>query len=60
MSQNPTPTQPALVAIPILQAATIGTYALPVTLPVPTQLVATTSEQPQQSPDNAQIITYYL
>ena len=44
-SQNLTLTHPALVAIPILQAPTIGTYAQPVSATIPTQPVATTSEQ---------------
>ena len=48
--QNPTLTQPALVAIPILQVLSIGTYAQPVAAIVPTQPVTTTSEQSQQFP----------
>ena len=46
--QNFTLNKPALVAIPILQTPTIGTYAQPVTVTAPTQPVATTSGQPQQ------------
>ena len=48
--QNPTLTQPTLIAIPILQVATIGTYVQPGMVTTPTQPVATTSEQPQQVP----------
>ena len=52
MSKNPTVTQPALVAIPIQQAATRVTCVQPVTIQatVPTQPMVTTSGQPQQFP----------
>ena len=46
--QNLTLIQPVLLAIPILQAPTIGTQAQPVTAMVPTEPVATTSEQFEQ------------
>ena len=50
MHQNSTLVQPAVVAIPIQQAATTVTYAQPVLIPatVPTQPVVTTSGQPQK------------
>ena len=46
MPQNSALTKPAAVAIPLLQAATLGTYTQPVTETAPTQPVETTSEQP--------------
>ena len=46
--QTFTCTQPAFVAIPILQTPTIGTYTQPITAPVAVQPVATTSGQHQQ------------
>ena len=52
MPQNPTLVQPAVVAIPIQQAATTVTCVQPVTIlaTVPNQPVITASWQPQQFP----------
>ena len=48
MPQNPILTQPALVAVPIQQAATTVTYMQPIMIPatVPTQLMVTIAGQP--------------
>ena len=45
-------TQTALVELPTQQAATMVTYAQPITIPamVPTQPMVTASEEPQQFP----------
>ena len=47
--QNPTITQPAVVAVPIQHAGTTVTYMQPITIPMtaPTQPVKTVSGQPQ-------------
>ena len=59
MPQNPTPTHPASVAVPIQQADTTVTYVQPVTVPgtAPTQSVITTSGQPQQLPNLCALCT---
>ena len=50
MPQNPALTQPAVVAVPIQQAATTFTYTQPITIPATgsTQPVVTVSAQSQQ------------